>query len=597
MQEFKTVRKLLDCINLYHWVIPAAISLGFFASLAEGFSISLFVPFLQSLDNSSAIAAGDNSYLMNSLSRLFATVPDAYRIYAISGSILASVVMKNILTYGNTALSAWLYMQIYHNLVCQAYGRLLTINLNFLDSKDPGKILNTLNTQTWRACEAITSFIMYVTSVCTIIVFLGLLLLTSFKLTVYVIILLTIVSFIIIQLNHRIRQLGRKAVQTNDLLSKRMVEGLQGMRLIRAFNQEDFEQERLTQASAQNRNVHTQLEFLGAIPGPLSEIFSVILILAILIAGVLYNLATLPVLLTFIVILYSLQPKIKQLDSNRAYLVGLTGAVEDVISLLQESDVEIVSKGRIPFKSLQQSICFKSVSFSYQSSNTHSLKQVSISFPKNQTTAIVGPSGAGKSTIIGLIIRFYDATKGEIYVDGYPLKEFDLATWRSQIGVVSQETFLFSASIGENIAYGSLNATEAEIVEAAKKSFAHEFICRLPQGYNTPVGERGVRLSGGQRQRLALARAIVRNPEILILDEATNALDSQSEHLIQEALRTISRHRTVIVVAHRLSTIREADNILVMQEGELVEQGGFRELLEKNGLFSRLYNLQHRQIV
>ncbi|MEJ1938356.1 ATP-binding cassette domain-containing protein, partial [Nostoc sp. NIES-2111] len=207
---------------------------------------------------------------------------------------------------------------------------------------------------------------------------------------------------------------------------------------------------------------------------------------------------------------------------------------------------------------------------------------------------IVGPSGAGKSTIIGLICRFYNLEIGEIYIDDYPLKELNLRDWREQIAIVSQDVHMFSTTVLANIAYGRLDATEEEVIAAAKLANAHQFISELPQGYDTKVGDRGVRLSGGQRQRIALARAIVRNPEILILDEATNALDSISEHLIQEALNTLSDNRTVIVIAHRLATIEQADKIIVLNAGQVVEQGNLQDLLKLNGLFAQLYDLQHR---
>ena len=597
MQEIKIIRKLLGLLSLYPWAIPSAICLGFFASLAEGLGISLFVPFLQSLYNSNAISSETNSPLLNMLNGVFNGFPEEYRVYVISASILASIIIKNGFMYGNTALSAWLYMHINHNLICQAYRRLLTIRFDFLDSHDSGKFLNTINTQTWRACEAVNSYILYMTGVLTIIVFAGLLVLTSLQLTVYVVVILSCVSLMIQQLNRRIRQMGRKTVETSELLSKCMVEGFQGMRLIRAFNREDYEEDRLTQASIQNRNAYLKLELVRSITGPLSEVFSVIILITILVVGVHQKLAGLPVLLTFIVILYSLQPRIKQLESNRANLASLAGAVEDVRALVKESASDIVSSGHVPFKSLKESIYFKSVSFRYPFSTTPSLSKVSITIPKNQTTAIVGPSGAGKSTIVGLICRFYEATDGEIYIDGSPLVELDISTWRRRIAVVSQDIFMFSDSIRENIAYGRLDATEEEIIKAAQQAFAHDFISRFPQGYSTPVGERGVRLSGGQRQRLALARAIIRDPEILILDEATNALDSESEQMIQAALRTISQNRTVIIVAHRLSTIQQANQILVLEAGKVVEQGSFHDLLAKNGLFSRLYHLQYRPVV
>ena len=242
---------------------------------------------------------------------------------------------------------------------------------------------------------------------------------------------------------------------------------------------------------------------------------------------------------------------------------------------------------------MQQAISLEAVSFRYNSQDPDALRDISLRIPKGKTTAIVGSSGAGKSTLINLICRFYEVSAGEIYADGCPLREFDLVSWRSCLAIVSQDLHIFSTTIRENIAYGRFDATEAEIITAAEQANAHEFIVQLPQGYDTKVGDRGVRLSGGQRQRIALARAIIRNPEILILDEATNALDTISEHLIQEALNNLTQNRTTIAIAHRLSTIENADRIIVLDKGKVIEQGNLQQLLQLDGIFARLYRLQY----
>ena len=217
---------------------------------------------------------------------------------------------------------------------------------------------------------------------------------------------------------------------------------------------------------------------------------------------------------------------------------------------------------------------------------------MSLRFPARKTTALVGPSGAGKSTIIKLLLGLYDVEHGEIRVDGRPLGAFDLASWREKIAVVSQDGYVFNSSVRDNIAYGRLDASDQDIVEAATQANAHDFIAALPQGYLTKIGDRGVRLSTGQLQRLTLARAIVRDPDLLVLDEATNSVDSISERLIQDALETLAKSRTVIIIAHRFSTIEQADHIVVLEQGRVREQGSLDALLSQRGLFSQLYALQ-----
>jgi subfamily B ATP-binding cassette protein MsbA len=263
-----------------------------------------------------------------------------------------------------------------------------------------------------------------------------------------------------------------------------------------------------------------------------------------------------------------------------------------VLALLDPADKTFVQSGDRHFSELQHEIEMRAVSFCYRTKATPAIKDISLHIPKGKLTALVGPSGAGKSTIVNLICRFYDVTAGEILVDGTPLNAFESGSWRSRIAVVSQDPFLFAATIADNIAYSRPGATRAEIQDAARRAHAHEFICELPQGYETLVGDRGVRLSGGQRQRIAIARAFLCNAELLILDEATNELDGLSEALIQEVIRSLRGQCTVLAIAHRLSTIEEADHIVVLDKGSVVEDGQLVELIEKNGLFARLYRSQ-----
>ena len=298
--------------------------------------------------------------------------------------------------------------------------------------------------------------------------------------------------------------------------------------------------------------------------------------------------------MTFLVLLYRLQPRVKQFDADRVTLDGLSASVEEVRNLLDESDKPYLRSGsRVP-ASIEKGITFENVFFQYDSRKSAALSQVNCSINIGETTALVGPSGAGKSSMISLICRFYDPSSGRLLIDGVPLPELNLAWWRSQIAVVSQQVYLFNASVAENIAYGKLDATREEIVEAARKAHAVEFIEKLPNGFETILGDQGIRLSGGQRQRLALARAFIRDPEILILDEATNSLDLISEGVVQDALAQFGRNRTVLIVAHRISTIEHADKIVVLDSGRVIESGTVPQLLAAGGLFSRFYALQLR---
>ena len=592
MKEVQAIGKVLPLLKLYPWAIPIIIVLGSLSSLLEGLGISLFIPLLQNLDLNSQQSNGENP-LISFLNRIFINVSPEDRILIIALCILASILLKNCLVYSNNILVAWLNSRISHRLRSGIFQQLLSISYSFLERSEPGKLMNTLASETWRTSQAIAVFIGLLVNICTISVFVILLLLISWQLTLLVAVCMILISISIQLATRRVKKLGQQAVEVNSVQAMRIWEGLGAMKLIRSFNQEAYEQKRFDQASEKVRSTFFKLDVFSGIVGPLSEVLSAFLLLGILAIALTQTQTSLPTLLTFVFILYRLQPQVKQLDGARVSLGSLISAVEDVLYLLNSSDKPYIRSGEIPFSSLQQAISLEAVTFHYNSEEKPALQDISICIPKGTTTALVGPSGAGKSTLIGLICRLYEVSEGEIYVDGCPLRSLNLSDWRNQIAIVSQDVYIFNATVQENIAYGRLDATKDEIVAAAKLANAHEFITQLPQEYDTKVGDRGLRLSGGQRQRIALARAIIRNPEILILDEATNALDSISEQLIQEALNTLSQNRTVIVIAHRLSTIEQADQIIVLQEGRVIEQGTLQHLLRLDGLFAQMYKLQY----
>lgn len=592
MKEVQAIKKVLPLLKLYPWAIPTIIVLGSVSSLLEGLGISLFIPLLQNLDLNSQQSNGENP-LISFLNRIFINVSPEQRILIIALCILASILLKNCLVYSNNVLVAWLNSRISHRLRCGIFQQLLSISYSFLERSEPGKLMNTLASETWRTSQAIAVFIGLLVNICTISVFVILLLLISWQLTLLVAVCMLLISISIQLATRRVKKLGQQAVEVNSVQAMRIWEGLGAMKLIRSFNQEAYEQKRFDQASEKVRSTFFKLDVFSGIVGPLSEVLSAFLLLGILAIALTQTQTSLPTLLTFVFILYRLQPQVKQLDGARVSLGSLISAVEDVLYLLNSSDKPYIRSGEIPFSSLQQAISLEAVTFYYNCQEKPALQDISICIPKGTTTALVGPSGAGKSTLISLICRLYEVSEGEIYVDGCPLRSLNLSDWRNQIAIVSQDIYIFNATVQENIAYGRLDATKDEIVTAAKLANADEFITQLPQEYDTKVGDRGLRLSGGQRQRIALARAIIRNPEILILDEATNALDSISEQLIQEALNTLSQNRTVIVIAHRLSTIEQADQIIVLQEGQVIEQGTLQHLLRLDGLFAQMYKLQY----
>ena len=564
------------------------IILGVLAALSEGLSISLFIPLVQDqMGTKTAGAAGR-------LAQIFQGIPSEHRLLWIGFSILLCMVLKNVLSYSYSLLFHSVNASIGHRIRCGILHQLLGVDQSYYDTHDSGKLLNTLATETWRVTSALTVLASVIINICMTLIFGILLLLISWKLTLITVCFLLLISQIIQRLTRQMKRVSVQATATNEVLTQRMIEMLGGLQLIRAFGRESYEQHRFDLASGALSKAFFKLDRISALVHPVSEVLTVSLLVGILLAVAMRAPEQMALSMTFLVLLYRLQPRVKQLDADRVTLDSLSASVEEVRSLLDESDKPYLRGGSRVLTSIEKGITFEDVFFQYDSRKSAALSQVNCSINMGETTAFVGPSGAGKSSLISLICRFYDPSSGRLLIDGVPLPELNLAWWRSQIAVVSQQVYLFNASVAENIAYGKLDATREEIVEAARKAHAVEFIEKLPNGFETILGDQGIRLSGGQRQRLALARAFIRDPEILILDEATNSLDLISEAVVQDALAQFGRNRTVLIVAHRISTIEHADKIVVLDSGRAIESGTVPQLLAAGGLFSRFYALQLR---
>lgn len=591
-EEIEAARRLLRLLKPPRGAVWGLVLLGILSSLAEGLGIGLFIPFLQSLDGDRFAVSSEN-WLVNALVGLFQSVPPERRLFVIGSWIIAIVFVKVVLTYGHHAYSKWVDAQVGHRLRSDVFAQLLGVGYGYIDTHDQGDLLNTLSTETWRVTGALSTLLWALVLTFTALVYVTLLVLISWPLTLFVATALWAISAGVRMLKGRITALGREVTRVNAALATRMLEGMEGMKVIRTFGREEYEHGRFDEASKRVSSVLFRLGLVSGSVGPLYELLTATLLVFTLFIG-LRDSANLPALLVFIFVLYRLQPRVRSLDETRLGLAALTPALDDVEALLRRDDKPFTSSGHVPFAGMRSGIRFGGVGFHYEGVRDPVLEGVSTYIPAGKTTALVGPSGAGKSTLIKLLLRFYEPTEGEILVDGTRLEEFDLASWRAGIGLVSQDVYVFNASIRDNIAYGKPGATEAEVEGAARQADAHRFISEMSEGYETRIGDRGVRLSGGQRQRLALARAIVRDPDILVLDEATNSLDALSEHFIQEALEALRRDRTVIVIAHRLATVEQADHIIVLDEGRIREEGTRDELLANPDLFAQLYALQNR---
>ncbi len=585
----RALKALSPLLRLRRWVISVMIVLGLLAALSEGLSISLFVPLIQN-----QMGSGPDE-LMGKLGGLYQGVPLETRFLWMGLSILLCVVLKNALSYSYSLLMQKVSASIGHRLRRGVLHQLLSVGQSYLDTHDSGKLLSTLGTDTWQVSSAFTVLAGMAINVCMTLTLTILLFLISWKLTLLTGCLLLLISQIVQLLTRSVKQLSRQAISANARLSQRMLETFHGSRLIRAFGRESYEEDRFDAASRDVSKIFWRMEKVSGLVNPLSEILAAALLLGILVVTTMRAPGQMAATVTFLILLYRLHPRIRQLESDRVALSAFSASVEEVTRLLDETDKPYLRGGAQVPTSIDREISLENVSLRYDAMENSALENVSCSIKIGQTTALVGPSGAGKSSLINLICRFYDPSSGRVLVDGVPLPELDLAWWRNQIALVSQDITLFNASVADNIRYGKLDAAKEEILEAARKAHALEFIEELPEGFGTPLGDWGMRLSGGQRQRLALARAFIRDPEILILDEATNSLDLVSESVIQDALEEFGHGRTVLIIAHRISTIEHADKVIVLDEGKIAETGSVNELLVNGGLFSRFYALQLRK--
>lgn len=576
------------------WIV-ATIILGFSGALFNGVSTTLIVPILLNFLGQEVELKGAPP-LIQSLMMPFNGIPEDYRLSVMAGAILLTIILKNVASYASSLVSSSLLRTLTSDVREEGLKLLFDVDLDYYAKMKVGDLINRLGGEVARAAGTIGTIIRVATIAITVLVFAGLLLAISWQLTVASTFLLALVALVNQYSIGRSKYFGKLLSDMSKAYSIRVLETLSGIRLVKATANEDREYERLHKLIRDREQADFQSQVNSAVIGPVSEVTGIISLMAIVVLGRLFfsnQIETLSaVLLTYLLVLFRLLPFISQLNGARSQLANTAASVEIVLDFLRRDNKPFMKNGSLPYKSLREGIHFNRLSFGYRGVDNLVLKDIDLYLPRGTTLALVGGSGAGKSTLADLLPRFYDPQSGCITIDGIDLREFDIKTLRRSMGIVSQDTFLFNDTVRNNIAYARQSATDEEVFAAAKRANAYEFIEKLPQGFDTVIGDRGVLLSGGQRQRLAISRALLQDPDILILDEATSALDTVSERLVQSAIDDLSRDRTTVVIAHRLSTVQNAHQIAVLDRGRVVEIGTHEELLEKGGHYSRLYSMQ-----
>ncbi len=519
-------------------------------------------------------------------------------LLVLAGVLILMTALKTSCYFGSTAVMVPLRTGIVKDMRLQIYDKILSLPLGFFSQERKGDIIARMSGDVQEVENSITgSLEMILKNPILIIFYIGTLVFISWKLTLFVLVFAPLMMWLMGVIG---RNLKKRSTEAQALWSDTMSmveETLGGLRVIKAFLAEKTMSARFDKVTGAMRAKNTRVATRQALAHPVSEFLGTAMIAIVLCFGGYLiikdeSFIDAPTFIFYMVILYSVIQPIKDL-SKAAYNIpkGLA-SMERIDRILTARNDIRESEGAVEIKEFNDSIRFEHVNFKYEKDGRQILSDIDFEIPKGKTIAIVGASGGGKSTMVDLIPRFYDVESGRITIDGKDIRDYKLASLRSLMGNVNQEPILFNDTIFNNIAFGVEGATEEQVIEAAKIANAHEFILEKEEGYQTNVGDRGCKLSGGQRQRISIARALLKNPPILILDEATAALDTESERAVQEALERLMSNRTTVAIAHRLSTIKDADEIIVVDEGRIVERGRHDELIALGGYYRKLHDMQ-----
>jgi len=562
--------------------------LAIFCAFFEAINLGALVPLLQIM-NGSVDPGGTLWGLLKSFFEVIGIELNFINLVVVMGILF---LIGQILLYIKKKKQAALWFTFSADLKRGIFTRLLKTDIRYHHSEKSGKFIDILNRQAEYASTSIFAITEILTYFFFIIVYIAILLYISPELTAFCLIISLSSLYLLNIIIKKSKRLGMQSNETNITMNEFVTERLGLIKLVKIFSTEDDEVRKFTTIT--DRYIKNNSAFLmnGVKIETLFQIIIFSIALFILYTSMLVLKIPLAMLLVFIFILIRLTDPLRQINAKRHDIAGQLASLEKIDETFRNATKsETIRTGTVVFEKLNDKIELKDICFSYVAA-TPVIQNVTFTINKYEMVALVGASGGGKSTIVDLIVRLMEPDSGEILIDGTNIKLFDLQKYHKKIGFVSQESYLFNDSVINNIVYGSDIISRERAEQAAKNANAHDFITQLPDGYNTQLGERGVKISGGQKQRIALARALYKEPEILILDEATSALDSESEKIIQESIAKIKNKFTIIVIAHRLSTIENADNIIVIENGKIVETGTNSDLLNKNGIFTKYHRLQ-----
>jgi subfamily B ATP-binding cassette protein MsbA len=602
----KNFYRILAYIKPYWGYVVLNVIFNLLTIVFSLFSFALLVPFLNLLFGTDALVttrpdwALSSESLLGNMNYLISTIiiekGQVQALVFICAVIIGAFFFRNLSRFFAMFYMANVRIGAVQDIRNAIFNKILILPLSFYNKNKKGDIMARITTDVQEVEYSIMNYLeMIIRDPVTIIAFFIFMLSMSPKLTLFVIIILPLTGFIIGQIGRSLRKSSKVGqTQLAGMLST-IEESISGLRIIKAFNAIGYSDNKFRQQNGSFAKLMVSIYRRRDLSSPLSEFLSSLVIVFVLWFGgqmVLSDSSSIKAadFITYIIVFSQIIPPAKTFAQGFYSIQKGIASAERIFEILDAEEVIVERPDAKPINDFKQSIEYRDVTFRYEKEEV--IKGVNITIQKGKVIALVGESGGGKSTLVDLLPRFYDVVDGGIFIDGIDIRDYKIDSLRGLMGMVTQESILFNDSVFNNIAFGNTTATMESVIEAAKVANAHEFISQLEDGYLTTIGDRGSKLSGGQRQRLSIARAVLRNPPILILDEATSSLDTESERLVQDALAKVMSSRTSVVIAHRLSTIQHADEIIVIVKGKVVERGKHDVLIGKGGVYSRLHDLQ-----